>query len=84
MEIEVRTPESAKDMIYTMTFQPELLEKIRKHQEEVMSGEKDKLTREEKGSQKDDKGILRFSSRIWIPNVGELKEDILREAHNAR
>ena len=84
MEIEVRTPESAKDMIYTMTFQPELLEKIRKHQEEVMSGEKDKLTREEKGSQKDDKGILRFSSRIWIPNVRELKEEILREAHNAR
>ena len=84
MEIEVRTPESAKDMIYTMTFQPELLEKIRKHQEQVMGSEKNKLTGEEKESQRDDKGILRFSSRIWIPIVGELKEEILREAHNTR
>ncbi|KAL8115414.1 hypothetical protein AgCh_022051 [Apium graveolens] len=55
----------------------ELLEKIRRCQEEVMSQEDDNLTGEEITSRKDDKGILQFSSRIWIPNVPELKEEIL-------
>ena len=27
---------------------------------------------------------VRFSSRIWIPNVTELKNEILREAHNSK
>ena len=49
-----------------------------------MLQEKDKLSGEEIKSQKDDKGILRFSSRIWIPNVTELKNEILYEAHNSR
>ncbi|KAL8099264.1 hypothetical protein AgCh_031798 [Apium graveolens] len=58
--------------------------KIRRSQEEVMSHEQEELTGEELGSQKDDKEILRFSSRIWIPNVAELKDEILRDAHNSR
>ena len=49
-----------------------------------MSQNKDELTGEERGSQKDDKGILRFSSRIWIPHVTELKKEILHDAHNSR
>ena len=42
------------------------------------------MSGEEINSQKDDKGILRFSSRIWIPDVTELKHEILHEAHNSR
>ena len=49
-----------------------------------MGQNKDKLSAEERGSQKDDKGILRFSSRIWIPHVTELKKEILHDAHNSR
>ena len=45
--------------------------------------DKESLTGEESRSQKDDKGILRFSSRIWIPNVTELKKEILQDAHNS-
>ncbi|KAL8120119.1 hypothetical protein AgCh_017302 [Apium graveolens] len=42
------------------------------------------LTGEELFTQKYNKGMFRFSSRIWIPNVTELKNEILREAHNSR
>ena len=84
MEIDVYIPTPATEAIYTMTFQPELLEKIRRCQEQSMSQDMDNLTGEEICSQKDDKGILRFSSRIWIPNVPELKSEILHDAHNSR
>ena len=84
LEIEVCIPATSTSMVYTMTFQPELLEKIRKCQGEVMTSGEGNLTGEEICSQKDDQGILRFSSRIWIPNVTELKEEILREAHSSR
>ncbi|WOG96005.1 hypothetical protein DCAR_0415335 [Daucus carota subsp. sativus] len=83
LELEVRMPKSQDNVMYTMTFQPELLEKIRRCQEQVMLQEKDKLSGEEINSQKDDEGILRFSSRIWIPDVTELKHEILHEAHNS-
>ncbi|KAL8092127.1 hypothetical protein AgCh_034426 [Apium graveolens] len=68
----------------TMTFQPTLLGNIKKCQEEVMKQENNQLTGEEIGTQRDDQGILRFSSRIWIPHVPELKNEILQEAHNSR
>ena len=84
LEIEVRVPESSTEMIYAMTFQPELLEKIRRCQEEVMDQDIDNLTGEEITSQKDTKGILRVASRIWIPNVPELKAEILQDAHSSR
>ena len=67
-----------------MTFQPELLEKIKKCQEDVMDQDINRLVGEELCTQKDDQGILRFSSRIWIPLVTELKNEILQEAHNSR
>ena len=71
-------------MIYAMTFQPELLEKIRKCQEAIMNQDVNDLSGEDLCCQKDDKGILRFSSRIWIPSVPELKNEILHEAHNSK
>ncbi|KAL8105555.1 hypothetical protein AgCh_029374 [Apium graveolens] len=83
-EIEVRVPESSTEMIYAMTFQLELLEKIRRCQEEVMNHEIDSLSGEEITSQKDDKGIFRVASRIWIPNVPELKAEILQDAHSSK
>ena len=57
-------------------FLTELLEKIRRCQEEVTNSEMSNLTRKEMSSHKNDKEILRFSSRIWIPNITELKEEI--------
>lgn len=48
-----------------------------------MMQEKEKLTGEELRTQNDDKYIYRFSSRIWIPNIVELKNEILHEAHSS-
>ena len=84
MEIEMQTPECGGEAIYAMLFQPEILEKIRCCQEQVMNREKDRLTGEEIKAQKDGKGIYRVNSRIWIPDVVELKHEILQEAHNSR
>lgn len=72
-EIEIQIPESTDNTMYTMIFQPKLYEKIRWCHKQVMSHERGKLSGEEIQSQKDDKFILRFSSRIWIPNITELK-----------
>jgi len=58
-----------EEVCRAMTFQPTLVERIRKCQEEVMEKEKSQLTGEEIGTQRDEQGILRFSSRIWIPHV---------------
>ncbi|KAL8128018.1 hypothetical protein AgCh_014811 [Apium graveolens] len=82
LEIRVCKPDEAK--IYSMTFQPQLLEKIKKCQEDIMDQDINHLVGEELCTQKDDQGILRFSSRIWIPPVTELKNEILQEAHNSR
>ncbi|XP_063943376.1 uncharacterized protein LOC135150632 [Daucus carota subsp. sativus] len=43
LEIEVRIHEPVKIALYTMTFQPELLEKIKKCQEEVMDQDVNKF-----------------------------------------
>ncbi|KAL8098310.1 hypothetical protein AgCh_031179 [Apium graveolens] len=83
-ELELCDCGIVEEVCHTMTFKPTLLEKIRKCQEEVMKKEKNQLTGEEIGTQKDEQGILRFSSRIWIPHVPELKNEILQEAHNSR
>ncbi|KAL8088253.1 hypothetical protein AgCh_038144 [Apium graveolens] len=63
LEIEIHVPNKSTKVIYAMTFQPDLLEKIQRSQEEVM-GQDDNLTGEEITTQKDNKGILRFASRI--------------------
>ncbi|KAL8103729.1 hypothetical protein AgCh_028072 [Apium graveolens] len=73
-----------EEVCRAMTFQPTLVEKIKKCQEEVMEKEKNQLTGEEINTQRDEQGILRFSSRTWIPHVPELKNEILQEARNSR
>ncbi|KAL8135514.1 hypothetical protein AgCh_010236 [Apium graveolens] len=84
LEIEVQIPELRSESMYAMSFQLEILEKIRCCHEQVMNHEKDKLTGEEVRAQKDEKGIYHVNSRSWIPNIVELKHEILHEAHNSR
>ena len=84
LKTEIHTEKGTIEILNTMTFQLTLLDKIKRCHEEMISLNKDKLTKEEKKSQKDDKAILRVSSRIWIPNVVELKKEILHDAHNSR
>ena len=84
MEIEVRVPRKDKELLYEITFQPALMDKIKRCQEGVMEQELDNLTGEELCTQKDNQGMFRFSSRIRIPNVPELKNEVLHEAHNSQ
>ncbi|KAL8089701.1 hypothetical protein AgCh_039255 [Apium graveolens] len=84
LELEIRVCKPDEVKVYSMIFQPELLEKIKKCQEDVMDQDINRLVGEELCTQKDDQGILRFSSRIWIPPVTKLKNEILQEAHNSR
>ena len=48
--------------MYAMSFQPALLEKIKRYQEGIMDQDVNQLTGEELHSQKDDKGVVRVSS----------------------
>ncbi|KAL8098134.1 hypothetical protein AgCh_031053 [Apium graveolens] len=84
MEIEIRVSGESQEQLYKVTFQPTLMEKIRRCLEGVMEQELDTLTGEELCTQKDNQGLYRFSSRVWIPNVTELKNEVLQEAHNSR
>ncbi|KAL8147994.1 hypothetical protein AgCh_005357 [Apium graveolens] len=84
MEIEIRGSNGSQEQLYEITFQPALMEKIRRCQEGVIEQELDTLTGEELCTQKDSQGLYRFSSRVWIPNVTELKNEVLQEAHNSR
>ncbi|KAL8093144.1 hypothetical protein AgCh_035145 [Apium graveolens] len=84
MEIEIRVSGESQEQLYEVTFQPALIEKIKRYQEGVMEQESDMLTGEELCTQKDSQGLYRFSSRVWIPNVTELKNEVLQEAHNSR
>ena len=43
-----------------------------------------KLTGDGNLSETDEKGIRRFGNRIWIPNLTELKQDILSKFHEVR
>ena len=84
LNLEICESKDADENLTTIVCQPELIEKIRKCQEEVMSHEMNVLTGNEMCTQKDEKGLLRFPSRIWIPNVTELKNEILHEAHSSK
>lgn len=63
-----------------MIFQPTLLDKIRKYQREMMDQRMNELLGEEVCTQMDGQGLLRFSSRIGLPDVKELKDEILQDA----
>ncbi|XP_074377849.1 uncharacterized protein LOC141719376 [Apium graveolens] len=82
--IEIRVPRGNNEQLYEIIFHPELMERIKKCQEEDMNQGLDNWTGEEVCTQKDIKGMFRFSSRIWIPNTTELKNEILREANNSK
>ncbi|XP_074362902.1 uncharacterized protein LOC141703217 [Apium graveolens] len=84
LQLELCDHGGAEKMCCAISFQPTLLERIKKCQDEVMTQENNQSTGEEICTQKDEQGVLRFSTRIWIPNVAELKKDILQEAHNSR
>ncbi|KAL8125309.1 hypothetical protein AgCh_012845 [Apium graveolens] len=84
MEIDVRVPKKGKEQLYEINFQPTLMEKIKRFQEGVMEQELDNMTGEELCTQKDNQVMFGFSSRIWIPNLTELKNEFLHEAHNSQ
>ncbi|KAL8097339.1 hypothetical protein AgCh_030469 [Apium graveolens] len=70
-EIKVCKPDEAK--VYSMTFQPELLEKIKKCQEEVMDQDINRLVGEELCTQKDDQGSTKMykdlKENYWWPDM---------------
>ncbi|XP_074355987.1 uncharacterized protein LOC141695656 [Apium graveolens] len=84
LEIEVKVAEPGTEGLYEMVMQPELLEKIRRCQEIVLRENKELVCREEAKCEPDEKGIRRHAYRIWVPNVQELKDEILREGHITR
>ncbi|KAL8098593.1 hypothetical protein AgCh_031392 [Apium graveolens] len=69
----------------TMTSE-ELIKEFEKMEidEKKMSEERGTLIGEEVRCEKDEKGIMRYASRIWILNVQELKDELLHEGHSSR
>ncbi|KAL8091424.1 hypothetical protein AgCh_033878 [Apium graveolens] len=65
MEIEVRVPSENQEELYEVTFQPALMEKIRRCQEGVMEQELDTLTGEEFCTQKDSQGMKKDIAN-WV------------------
>ena len=61
MEISMVTTRELEEKLCAMTFQPVLLEKIKKYQKEVMNQGMNELTGEEICTQLDGQGILRFA-----------------------
>ncbi|KAL8147593.1 hypothetical protein AgCh_005059 [Apium graveolens] len=84
MEIEVKVTGARTEKLFEIMMQPELLEKIILCQEKLMNEGKESMTGEEIHTERDDKGIMRYSYRIWVPNVQELKDEILDESHSSR
>ena len=88
LEIEVKRPGDSQEMLMEIQMQPPLLEKIRICQEQKMEEERSSdekvITGEELKCDRDPKGILRHNGRLWVPNVPELRGEILQEAHLSR
>ncbi|KAL8125459.1 hypothetical protein AgCh_012953 [Apium graveolens] len=84
MEIDVRMTGKGSEGLFEIKLVPELTEKIRVCQEKKMNEERETLTGEEVRCEKDEKGIMRYASRIWILNVQELKDELLHDGHNSR
>ena len=77
MEIEVKVIGARTEKLFKIVIQPELLKKIILCQEKVMNEGRESMTGEEIHTKRDDKGIMRYSDRIWVPNVQELNDGIL-------
>ena len=84
LELEIKDSEHKEGRIYEMLVQPELIERIKKSQQLMIKERHSELTGDEYLSVIDEKGIRRFANRIWIPNIIDLKRDILSEAHESR
>ncbi|KAL8147921.1 hypothetical protein AgCh_005301 [Apium graveolens] len=76
MEMEIKIPVQANERIYENQVQPQVIENIRRCQEMMMESSISELTGDEVLILRDNQGIMKFASRIWIPNVPELKDEI--------
>ena len=82
---EIKNSEHKEGRFYEMLVPPELLERIKKKSQELMTKERhSEVTSDEYLSVKDEKGVRRFANRIWIPNMIDLERDISSEAHESR
>jgi hypothetical protein len=84
MEIEVKITGDGTEKLFEIALQSELLQKIKLSQERMMSEGKELMTGEELRTERDGKGVMRYTYRIWIPNDQELKDEILHESHSSR
>ena len=84
MEIEVNATGAGTEKLFEIAMRSELLENIILCQEKVMNEGRESMTGEEIHTEKDDKGIVRCSYRIWVPKVQELKDENLDESHSLR
>ena len=64
METEVKLTGAKTKKLFEIVMQPKLLEKIILCQEEVIKEGREPMNREEINTEKDDKGIMRYSYRI--------------------
>ena len=69
MEIVVKVTGAGNEKLFEIAIQPGLSKKIILCQEKVMNEGRESMTGEEINTKKDDKGITRYSYRIWVPNI---------------
>ena len=84
LELGVRISGEGNEGLFEIRVEPELIQKIKRCQQQIWEEEMSTITGEERRCIKDEKGLLRFASRIWVPNVQELRREILHEAHSSR
>ena len=84
LKLEVKISGQGGERLFEIQIEPEVIQKIKRCQQKTWEEEMSTITGEERKCVKDKNGLLRFASRIWIPNVQELKREILHEAHNFR
>ena len=84
LELEVKISGQGSEKLLEIQVEPEIIQKIKRGQQKVWEEEASTITGEERKCIKDKEGLLRFDSRIWIPNIQELKREILQEAHSSR
>ncbi|KAL8135207.1 hypothetical protein AgCh_010028 [Apium graveolens] len=74
---------SRKERLRMITTSEELIRDFERMEIEVKEG-RESMTGEEIHTERDNKGIMRYSYRIWVPKVQELKDEIFDESHNSR
>ena len=84
LELEVINSGAGNEGFFEIRVEPELTQKIKLCQQQIWEEEMSTITGEERKCIQDEKGLLRFASRIWVPNVQELRREILHEPHSFR